>query len=126
MLYAGYHGRMEWESNDQERAPYNLRTNFSATKEAMAYVERGGWLHSEDRIAEHWEESSAGEREHSLEGVRRWLGRVDPAEDVRRTVYGDGGINRWYVRADGSTWFSRSHASPSGLLRAQEKGFQID
>lgn len=123
---SGYDWRMNHELGNQESAPYNLRTNFDATKEAMAYVEQGGWLHSEDRIAKRWDEASEGEQGHSLEGARRWLDRIDPSVDMRRTVYGDGGINRWYVHADGGIWFSRSHASPPGLLRAQEKGFQID
>lgn len=116
---------MEHESRAQERPPYNLRTNFDATKEAMAYVEQGGWLRTEDRIAEDWEGAREGERSSSLEGARRWLAQIEPDEDVRRTVYGDGGLNRWYVHADGSVTFSRFHAMPSGLLRAEEKGFLI-
>src|SRR5512143_1299721 len=116
---------MEQAPSNQEKAPYNLRTNFDATKQAMAYVEQGGWLHSEKRIAEHWDEASEGERHGSLEGARRWLEDVEPDTEARRTVYGDGGIDRWYVYANGSVSFSRFHSSPPTLLRAQEKGFSI-
>ena len=114
---------MEHEPGKQEQSPYNLRTNFEATKEAMAYVEQGGWLRGENRVAEHWDEASDGERFTSVEGARRWLKNIDPNEDAKYNVYGDGGMNRWYIRADGSVLFSRSHATESGLRRAQEKGF---
>lgn len=127
MVYrTGYDERMEEEPGKQEAAPYNLRTDFESTKEAMAYVERGGWLYSEKRIAGDWDHASEGERHGSLEGVRRWLESVDPSAEVRRTVYGDGGIDRWYVRADGSVSFSRFHSSPPTLQRAQEKKFVIE
>lgn len=117
---------MEREPGQQESSPYNFRSNFEAAKEAMAYVEQGGWLHTENQIAEHWEEASEGERQTSLEGARRWLQTVDPAEDTWHTVYGDGGWDRWFVHADGAVRFSESHASPQGLQRAKEKGFWIE
>ncbi len=117
---------MEHEPGALEKSPYNLRTNFEATKEAMAYVEQGGWLRSENNIAQQWEETSEGERHHSMEGARRWLQNVNPTEDAWTTVYGDGGWNRWYIHADGKVRFSESHASPQGLERAKEKGFRIE
>ena len=117
---------MEKRTAPQERAPYNLRTNFDATVRAMAEVEKGGWLNSNRRTAEHWDETSESDRAVSLEAARRWLAEVDPVEDWQRTVYGDGGDNRWFVRADGSVWFSKFHASREGLQRAQDRGFQIE
>ena len=117
---------MEQTPNNQERAPYNIRTDFEGVREAMAYVEQGGWLKSNLRIAERWDEASEGERFSSLEGARRWLGTVDPAEDRWHVVYGDGGVDRWYIHADGRVRFSKFHASTDGLRRAQEKGFWIE
>lgn len=117
---------MEEVAHDQERSPFNLRTNFEATREAMAFVERGGWLNSNQRTADHWDEASDGEKETSLEGARRWLVRVEPDEGGHFTIYGDGGVNRWYVYADGRIRLNRSLASPDGLRRAQEKGFWIE
>jgi len=106
--------------------PYNLRTDFDTVKQAMAEVERGGWLNSNERIAERWDEASEGERSTSLEGARRWLAHVDPAESRWFVVYGDGGVNRWFVHADGTVGFTKFYASRDGLRRATELGFQIE
>lgn len=121
-------GDMEDALRKPEAEPYrwNLRTNFDETKQAMASVERGGWLAGNERIAQRWDEASEGDRTASLEGARRWLQTADPADDYWHTVYGDGGINRWYVHADGRVRFSKFHASPDGLARAKEKGFWIE
>ena len=116
---------MEQEPGSQEKAPYNLRTNFDATVEAMAYVEQGGWLNSEKRIVERWDEADPGERLYSLEGARRWL--TEGAPGRQRTIYGDGGVNRWFVYPDGRVKLSKFHANDARrLARAQEKGFWIE
>lgn len=122
----GYTAGMEEKPGNQERAPYNLRTDFEATMQAMAEVERGGWLRSNIRVAENWEDASEGDRSASLEGARRWLATVDPSEDRWHVVYGDGGVNRWYVHADGRVRFSKFHAIPEGLRRAEALGFWIE
>ena len=117
---------MEQAPGKPERGPYNARTDYEGVKRAIAQVERGGWLRGEEQVAAHWDEASEGQRYNSLEGARRWLETVDPSEDVWHTVYGDGGVDRWYIHADGSVRFSRSHASRDGLKRATELGFWIE
>ncbi len=116
---------MEHEPGHQERGPYNLRNDFEGVRNAIAIVEGEAWLRAEQRISSNWDEVSEGERETSLEGARRWLGRVPPDEDIWHTVYGTFGVDRWYIHADGSVRFSESHASPQGLQLAKEKGFWI-
>jgi hypothetical protein len=47
-------------------------------------------------------------------------------EDVVAEVYGDGGINRYFVRRNGEILFSRSHAiSPKAIQKAIAAGFTI-
>jgi hypothetical protein len=116
---------MEEVPGTQEQSPYNLRTNFEATKEAMAYVEQGGWLKSEERIAKDFTGVDEGQRLYSLEGARQWLAAGAPGR--MRTVYGDGGVNRWFVYPDGRICLSKFHANDAKrLARAQEKGFWIE
>lgn len=119
---------MEDIPQHQERGLFNARTDFEAVKRAIAEVERGGWLSGEERIAARWDDAPDGERSNSLEGARRWLATVDPSErqDAFRVVYGDGGIDRWYIYADGAVRFSKFHAFPESLKRATEKGFWIE
>ncbi len=117
---------MEQVPTAPERGPYNARTDFEAVKRVIAEVERGGWLKTEERIAAHWDKASEGERHNSLEGARRWLTTVDPTSDAWHVVYGDGGVDRWYIHADGSVRFSRFHASPQSLERAVSLGLWVE
>lgn len=116
---------MELDLESQERPPRNLRTHPDETKQAMARVERGGWLKTNERIAAHWNEASEGERSGSFSGALEWLGTVAPDEDTWRVIYGDGGMNRWYVHADGRVRFSRFHAMQGAISRAEAEGFWV-
>ena len=90
-----------------------------ATIEAMAQVEGPGWMRRQEAIDQ--SSVSEGEWENSLP---RALERLEEGKDT--TIYGRGGLNRWFVEADGSISFSEGHAeSPEYVQRARELGFVI-
>ncbi len=42
------------------------------------------------------------------------------------TIYGDGGVNRYYVRREGRLAFSRFHSSEEAQDRARKAGFDVE
>lgn len=40
-------------------------------------------------------------------------------------IYGNGGLHRYYVRANGTICFSAHHSSPEAQARAQQEGFEL-
>jgi hypothetical protein len=106
--------------------PRNLLSHYEETRAAMGRVEQGGWLKGNERIEEHWDEASEGDRSTSLKGAVEWLKTVNRNIDTWHVVYGDGGMNRWYVHADGRVRFSKFHATSEGLKRAEQEGFWIE
>ena len=63
----------------------------------------------------------------ALEYLKSYEGEDVPPVDV----YGNGGINRWMVKSDGSVELSKHHATRRGnsdggdIKKAQELGFNI-
>jgi hypothetical protein len=69
----------------------------------------------EEKAAEYIEyERSEGETDEHI--MRQSLGFH---------IYGNGGWNRYYVRANGDICISESHADEAGLLRAIDHGFDL-
>jgi hypothetical protein len=63
--------------------------------------------------------------DNSIVGAIEWLAN-NP--DGYYVVYGDGGVNRYFVRANGDVEFSKSHAmypSKQTIKKANDLGFKI-
>ena len=92
----------------------------------MAEIEGGGWSTMMERASDNTVASAL----RALERRGPFVPDPDDPGDrppIVHTIYGDGGIDRWYVRQDGSVVFSRSHAYPPERVdRAQAWGFGIE
>lgn len=110
----------EFDSVEQkEQAERNLLSNPMDTIRAMAEVEGPAWFATQDDVNRGV--SSEGEYANSLSNA---LERLEAKRSS--TVFGHGGLNRWFIKADGTVYFSESHAASLGHLRkAQELGFTI-
>ncbi len=110
----------QFPGEQKEQVPVmNLKTNPEATIRAMAEVEGPEWFSVQDAMEKGV--SSEGEYATSLPNA---IERLDTG--AVSMVYGKGGVNRWYVGADGGVSFSESHAeSPEYIERARERGFVI-
>jgi hypothetical protein len=110
------------EQKESAPGPRNLLTNLEETVRAIAEVEGPSWVHMQ--------ESGEQNVDAALEAIRYRMS-VGPAEyddpnPIAYTIYGSGGMNRWYVFLDGTVKFSRSHAqSEEHIARAEGFGFEI-
>lgn len=122
----------------RERPRRNLLDDAVETVGAMAQVEGPQWMTEQDAVQERLDEDRvsdpvaveeiahntlAGALAHVLE-----LDTPDLAGDPHKvyTIYGRGGLNRWYVYSDGSVKFSESHAqSHEHIGTARQLGFEI-
>lgn len=61
-----------------------------------------------------------------LAAFRKGLDETRGRRGVSATIYGDGGWNRWPVDPyTGEVWFSRHHARPLDIPRAEAAGFRV-
>lgn len=113
-------GMEQLPDEQQEQIPVrNLLSNPADTIRAIAEVEGPTWFSTQDAIEKRT--VSEGEYETSLPHALERLGNGKPS-----TVYGKGGVNRWYIEPDGSVSFSETHAeSAQHLKKARELGFVI-
>jgi len=104
---------------ERPNPPRNLRTHFQETMEAMAEIEGKAWLKTQETATE-----------LGVCGAREYLEEADD-ESSPYTIYGDGGVNRWVVRPDGTVELSRHNATRGGLddagdiQKAKNLGFKI-
>ncbi len=97
---------------------FNILTHYDEVLEAMATIEGERWkelqLHPTD------------DRKFTLSQALIFIKKLDPDSRSTFTVYGSGGINRWYIRADGSVEFSAPHAyKEKDITNAKLLGFKI-
>ena len=93
----------------EQSSERNIRTHTQETIEAIALVEGPSWV---------------AEQETSEQSFTKALQQLTDGKSA--IIYGRGGINRWFVAADGSVTCSESHAqSPEHLARARELDFEI-
>ena len=116
----------------------NLLADPEAVISAMARIEGPAWLELQDRLGQRLADEGivepAAVEETAHDSViaamdhLRGLGEIDLQTPPHRiyTVYGNGGVNRWFIYSDGTVKFSESHAqSPEHLAKAKELGFEI-
>ena len=105
---------------DHEHPPRNLLLHPDETRDAMAEIEGERWLEDQQQ--------SVGQNmlTNTLEGALRWLrgGENDSGGSMGYIVYGSGGVNRWFVRPDGTVRFSMRHGEKKAE-DAAAAGFEI-
>lgn len=96
----------------------NLLTNSDEAIEAFAEVEGEDWtLWSMDQT----------DSFTSIAGATKWLWNLPDGVDLDHvlfTIYGPGGIHRYFVDADGEVFYGKFYGM-SGKLRATDAGFAI-
>jgi len=111
------------ETAEQERSQFNILNDLDSAIEAMAIIESveetKGW--------------TTKAREHAEEFVRQ-IKEWTPLDDEDKenppligSIYGNGGVHRYMIRANGDILYSAFHSSvdPENIDRARELGFEI-
>ena len=106
---------------------FNLLSNPEATIQAMSDVEDDPSFRASDSRGGDYTTRGALEWIQSLSGVSE-DNDIDVGQ-LKYTVYGSGGITRWYVRGDGRVQFSAMHDIGAHAGKKTEKaaglGFEI-
>ena len=120
----------------KEKFVPNLLTNYKHTVKAMSEIEGQAWLKQEERTQKHTESIKDAkeieyETRNSLPGAMIFLKDASLVDDegnefMRYVIYGAYGMNRWFVSADSSVVFSKSHGTPQTEERARHLGFAIE
>ena len=131
-----------------ENVQRNLLTDYDDTLLAMAEIEGEGWLDRQLRatesdqitvpnmlkhirlrqqeIDEHEKDLEAETDPEEIESIKHYLDIFGDHRDFMiNSIYGGGGWNRWFVRANGEVVLSRHHASSESIARAKELGFEV-
>jgi hypothetical protein len=101
-----------WMENLQNTL--NFRKNKDAVLKAFEIME-GSWILNEDGA-------------YSIKGAIKWLETVSENHEGDFTIYGGGGINRYFVYPNGDVIFSEYHAKfpkEKSTSKAVELGFKI-
>lgn len=107
--------REQWWTDNADNIPArNMRTHFEQTATAMADIEGLGWANNQ--LKEH----------ESLSGALRYFEKHKEHERLSPyQIYGNGGINRWFVKGDGTVTFSEGHALEDTVEKVKRRGFII-
>jgi len=96
----------------------NILTHYDQVLEAMASIEGSRW--------KELQLNPTDDRKFTLSQALNFVKKVGADSGSTFTVYGGGGINRWYIRADGSVEFSARHAyKEKDITNAKVLGFKI-
>lgn len=96
----------------------NLLTDEAGAIRALADMEGEPWL---SRQLAEWFDSLVG-----LKHAIAWL--AGRPRNQTHEIYGNGGMNRYFVRSDGEVCFSRMHACYPGrktIAKAEALGFVL-
>ena len=94
----------------------NILTNYEGTLEAMAKIEGQYWKEGQ---------KSTGSGYTLADALKSMQKFTDREPDHIFEFYGDGGINRWFLRGDGSVELSAQHASEEDIVKAKLLGFKM-
>ncbi|MDD5050950.1 MAG: hypothetical protein PHV93_04430 [Candidatus Pacebacteria bacterium] len=127
----------------------NLLTNFDATLDAMGQIEGEAWYNFQkarlngdfsgefdvasalNALREEQRKSLGINQNRPLESAEeiKWQGMSPDRPHWKRTIYGDGGWHRYFLRSDGSVHFSRSHMKAVGdeetMRKVTSLGFNL-
>jgi hypothetical protein len=104
----------------EKNYPYNLLTNYNDTIEAMAEVEGQAWLNGDQNSKNN--NTTQGAVEHINKTVSQ--SSLVEDDDPVYVVYGNAGVSRWIIKANGEVWFSEFH-DPEKAKKAAQKGFNL-
>ena len=106
------------EPEQQVNSNFNILTHYDEVLEAMATIEGERW-----KVLQL---NPSDDKKFTLSKALNFVKKLDPDSRSTFTVYGSGGINRWYIRADGSVEFSAPHAyKEKDITNAKLLGFKI-
>ena len=101
-----------WMENFQNTL--NFRKSKNDVLKAFELME-GQWILKEDGP-------------YTVKGSLTWLEKVSENDEETFTIYGSGGINRYFLHANGDVIFSEYHAKfpkEKSIAKALELGFKI-
>lgn len=114
------------ETAEQERSQFNILNDLDSAVNAMATIEGV----EEISKAMEWTPRARKRAEEIIEQIKNWTPLDD--EDRRHppildSIYGNGGVHRYMIRANGDILYSAFHSSvdPENIDRAKELGFEI-
>ena len=92
------------ETKETEQSPRNILTHYQETLDAMTEIEGEKWKARQEE--EKWTHGRG--LKDALVALEKYKPKGSAYSFI---IYGEGGENRWIVRADGSVEFSGMHAS---------------
>ncbi len=103
-----------WEERKDKIPPRDLLDHFKETANAIADMEGPDWVNNQLQEG------------FSLLGALKYLEehKDDDPKDVIYEIYGDKGMNRWFVTGDGKVFFSKENGKYSGG-KALRRGFEM-
>jgi len=116
-------------SPEKEHRPFcNLLTSYKETMDAMAEIEGEAWLRLQSNESSTYSAAWALKFVHEARSMNDIEADSQISHDdnvVVVKIYGNSGINRWYVKIDGSVEFSAFHADQDVIEKVKKLGFKI-
>ena len=117
--------RKELKLEGKENYPFNLLTNTEETIRALTDIEGDAWLSMQKLSVKR------GDMEYTFQGALDKLAKTEQEKEelkdkVIYTIYGNGGVTRWFVMGNGDIRFSEFHDPLKNKIeKVRAMGFKV-